>query len=295
LLLLAETKQGLGRNDLSLAVMFLVLLGAALHATWNVIIKAGSDKQLDTMLVICGGAILAALALPFIPLPERASWPYLGASVAIHFFYFTLVALAYRTGDLSYAYPIMRGTAPLLTAVVASVTVRESLSLGAWLGMGLISAGIFTLTGDSWRSGRFPLASTVFALLNAVVITAYTLVDGIGIRASGHAASYILWLFFLIPLPLLTLILLTRAEAFGVQFRLRWKAGFLGGVCTAASYGLALWAMTVAPIALVAGLRETSVIFGTVFACLFLSERFGLMRYVAALLVTAGGVAIKVF
>jgi drug/metabolite transporter (DMT)-like permease len=280
---------------LSLTVMFLVLLGAALHASWNVIIKAGSDKQLDTMLVICGGAILAAFALPFIPLPERASWPYLGASAVIHFFYFTLVALAYRTGDLSYAYPIMRGTAPLLTAVVASVTVREPLSLGAWLGIGLISAGIFTLTGDSWRSGRFPLASTVCALLNAVVITAYTLVDGVGIRASGHAASYILWLFFLIPLPLLAWILLTRAEAFRAQFRLRWKAGFLGGVCTAASYGFALWAMTVAPIALVAGLRETSVIFGTVLACLFLNERFGPMRYAAAVLVTAGGIAIKVF
>src|SRR4030067_635319 len=111
--------------------MLLVLLGAALHATWNVIIKAGSDKQLDTMLVICGGAILAGFALPFLPLPEKASWPYLGAS---------------------------------------------------------------------WRSGRFPLHSTVSGLLNAVVIMAYTLVDGLGIRASGNASSYILWLFFLIPL-----------------------------------------------------------------------------------------------
>jgi drug/metabolite transporter (DMT)-like permease len=124
---------------------------------------------------------------------------------------------------------------------------------------------------------------------------AYTLVDGVGIRISGNAYSYILWLFFLIPLPLLSLILLTRPKALGVQFRLRWKAGFLGGICTAASYGLALWAMTVAPIALVAGLRETSVIFGTVFACLLLKERFGVVRYVAAALVTMGGVAIKVF
>jgi len=280
---------------LSLAVMFLVLLGAALHATWNVIIKAGSDKQLDTMLVICGGAILAAFALPFIPLPERASWPYLGASVVIHFFYFILVALAYRTGDLSYAYPIMRGSAPPLTALVAAVTVREPLSFGAWLGIALISVGILALTGDSWRSGRFPFASTVFGLLNAVVIMAYTIVDGIGIRASGDAPSYILWLFFLIPLPLLLLTLLTRPKAFIVQLRLRWKAGFLGGICTAGSYGLALWAMTVAPIALVAGLRETSVIFGTVFACLFLKERFGVARFAAAILVTAGAVAIKVF
>ncbi len=275
--------------------MFLVLLAAALHAAWNVIIKAGSDKQLDMMLVICGGAILAAFALPFISLPARASWPYIGASVAIHFFYFILVALAYRTGDLSYAYPIMRGSAPLLTAVVASATVREPLSFGAWLGIALISAGILALTGDSWRSGRFPIASTVFGLLNAVVIMAYTVVDGLGIRASGNAASYILWLFFLIPLPLLSLTLLTRPQAFRAQFRLRWKAGFVGGLCTAASYGLALWAMTVAPIAIVAGLRETSVIFGTIFACLFLKEQFGPVRYAAAVLVTLGGVAIKAF
>jgi drug/metabolite transporter (DMT)-like permease len=280
---------------LSLGVMFLVLLGAALHATWNVIIKAGSDKQLDTVLVICGGAIIAAFALPFIPLPEKASWPYLGASVAIHFFYFILLALAYRTGDLSYAYPIMRGSAPPLTAIAASMTVREPLSFGACLGIALISGGILALTGDSWRSGRFPLASTVFGLLNAVVIMAYTLVDGLGIRASGNAPSYILWLFFLIPLPLLSLTLLTRPQDFKAQFRLRWKASFLGGICTAASYGLALWAMTVAPIALVAGLRETSVIFGTVFACLFLKERFGLLRYAAAVLVTTGGIAIKAF
>jgi drug/metabolite transporter (DMT)-like permease len=283
------------RKNLSLPVMFLVLLGAALHATWNIIIKAGSDKQLDTMLVICGGAVIAAFALPFIPLPEKASWPYLGASVAIHFFYFTLVALAYRTGDLSYAYPIMRGSAPLLTGFVAAVTVREPMLFGAWLGIGLISAGILALTADSWRSGQFPFASTVFGLLNAIVIMAYTLVDGIGVRLSGNASSYILWLFFLIPLPLLLFTLLTRPRAFMAQFHLRWKVGFLGGLCTAASYGLALWAMTVAPIALVAGLRETSVIFGTVFAALFLKERFGVARYVAAGLVTLGGIAIKVF
>jgi len=275
--------------------MFLVLFGAALHATWNVIIKAGSDKQLDTLLVICGAAIIAPLALPFVPTPAKASWPYLGASVGIHFAYFILIALAYRTGDLSYAYPIMRGSAPLLTAVVAAVTVREPLSIGAWVGIGLISAGIFTLTGDSWRSGRFPFASTVFGLLNAVVIMTYTIVDGLGIRLSGNAFSYILWLFLLIPIPLLLLTLLTRPKEFRAQIRLRWKAGFFGGMCTAASYGLALWAMTIAPIALVAGLRETSVIFGTVFAGLFLKERFGFLRYVAAGLVTMGGIAIKVF
>jgi drug/metabolite transporter (DMT)-like permease len=275
--------------------MFLVLLGAALHATWNVIIKAGSDKQLDTLLVICGSAILAPLAMPFIPPPAEASWPFLGASVAIHFVYFRLVALAYQTGDLSYAYPIMRGSAPPMTAFVVAVTVREPLSFGAWVGIGLISAGILALAADSWHSDRFPFASTVSGLLNAVVIAGYTIVDGIGVRLSGNAPSYILWLFFLIPLPLLSLTLLTRPRAFRAQLRFHWKAGFFGGICTAASYGLALWAMTLAPIALVAGLRETSVIFGTIFACLFLKERFSVARYVAAGLVTVGAIVIKLF
>ncbi len=275
--------------------MFLVLFGAALHATWNAIIKAGSDTLLDTILVTCGAASIAALALPFAPLPEKASWPYLAASVAIHFAYFTLVALAYRTGELSYAYPIMRGSAPPLTAVVAAVIVREPMSLGAWLGIALISAGILTLTGDSWRSGRLHFATCGFGLLNAIVIVAYTLVDGIGVRLSGNAWSYILWLFVLIPFPLLGLILLTRPRAFVTQLHTRWKPGFLGGVCTTSSYGLALWAMTLAPIALVAALRETSVIFATVFASLFLKERFGLVRYLAAGAVVAGAVAIKLF
>lgn len=275
--------------------MFLVLLGAALHATWNVIIKAGSDKLLDTILVTCGAASVAALALPFVSFPTKASWPYLAASVAIHFAYFSLVALTYRTGELSYAYPIMRGSAPPLTAIVAAVTVREPLSLGAWLGIALISAGILTLTGDSWRSGRFQFATAAFGLLNAVVIVAYTLVDGIGVRVSGNAWSYILWLFVSIPFPLLALVLFTRPRAFVRQLRTRWKPAFLGGVCTTASYGLALWAMTVAPIALIAALRETSVIFGTVFASLVLKERFGLVRYLAAGAVTLGAVAIKLF
>jgi len=275
--------------------MFLVLLGAALHATWNVIIKAGSDKLLDTILVTCGAAAIAVLALPFVPLPEKASWPYLGTSMVIHFAYFTLVALTYRTGELSYAYPIMRGSAPPLTAVVAAVTVREPLSFGAWLGIALISAGILALTGDSWRSGRLPFATTAFGLLNAVVIVGYTLVDGIGVRLSGNASSYIVWLFVLIPLPLLCRMLLTRPRAFVTQCRMRWQAGFFGGMCTTASYGLALWAMTVAPIALVAALRETSVIFATVFASLFLKERFGVVRYLAAGAVTLGAMAIKLF
>ena len=215
--------------------------------------------------------------------------------MAIHFGYFNLLVLTYQTGELSYAYPIMRGSAPPLTAIVAAVTVGEPLSVGAWVGIGLISAGILALTGDTWRSGRSPLGPATFGLMNAVVIVAYTIVDGIGVRLSGNAWSYVLWLFVLIPCPLLASVLFRRPLALVSQLRTRWRPGLLGGACSTVSYGVALWAMTVAPIALIAALRETSVIFGTVFASLFLKERFGMVRFLAASAVTLGAVAIKVW
>jgi drug/metabolite transporter (DMT)-like permease len=274
--------------------MLVVLLAAALHASWNAIIKAGSEKFADTGLVTIGAAVITTLALPWIAPPAASSWPYLAASVLIHFAYFSCVALAYRSGDLSYAYPIMRGAAPLLTALVASVVIREPLTWGGWIGVLLLSSGILTLTGESWQSGRFGSATTAFGLLNAVVISIYTLVDGIGIRLAGRAESYVVWLFFLNAFPFLVLSLIRQRQLFTAQIKTRWRIGLVGGLCTFGSYGLVLWAMAHVPIALVAALRETSVIFGTVIAAVFLREQFGPTRYVAAGLVAAGAVVMKV-
>lgn len=273
--------------------MLVVLFAAVLHASWNAIIKAGSDKFADTVLVTIGAAIIPGFLLPLIPLPATSSWPYLAASVVIHFGYFSLVALAYRAGDLSYAYPIMRGLAPMLTALGAGFMVDEPLSLGGKIGILLLCSGILTLTSDSWWSGKVGFAPTAIGLTNAVVISMYTLVDGIGLRLAGKPESYICWLFFLTPLPFLVLSLLRQPQFFTAQLKSRWSAGLLGGLCTFTSYGLALYAMAHIPIALVAALRETSVIFGTIIAAVFLRERFGPIRYVAAGLVTAGAVAMK--
>ena len=162
------------------------------------------------------------------------------------------------------------------------------------MGILLLSSGILILTGDSWRSGQFGLAPTAFGLMNAVVITIYTLVDGIGIRLAAKAESYVAWLFFLNAFPFLALSFFRQRQTFAVQIQTHWTKGLVGGFCTFSSYGLALWAMTHVPIALVAALRETSVIFGTIIAAVFLRERFGPSRYVAAALVTAGAVAMKV-
>jgi drug/metabolite transporter (DMT)-like permease len=217
------------------------------------------------------------------------------ASVVIHFGYFSLVALAYRAGDLSYAYPIMRGVAPMLTAVAAAFLINEPLTTGGKIGIVLLCLGILTLTSESWWSKKSGFEPTAIALTNAVVISIYTIVDGIGLRLAGDPVSYICWLLFLQPVLLLPYSFITQRESFIARLKTRWRACFLGGVCTCASYGLALYAMAFIPIALVAALRETSVIFGTIIAAIFLRERFGPIRYVAAGLVTAGAVAMKAF
>ncbi|MGH7769406.1 MAG: DMT family transporter, partial [Candidatus Binatia bacterium] len=247
----------------------------------------------DTLLVLIVAGIFPTFLLPVLPLPAAASWPYLIASVIIHFFYFSLVALAYRAGDLSYAYPIMRGVAPMLTALMASTFIGEPLTPGGKLGVALLCLGILTLTSESWWARKVGFKPTLIALTNAVVISMYTVIDGIGLRLAGDPVSYICWLFFLQPVPFIPLLLTTQRKRFAAQLQSRWRISLLGGLCTCTSYGLAMYAMAYIPIALVAALRETSVIFGAIIAALFLHERFGPVRYVAAGLVTAGAVAMK--
>jgi drug/metabolite transporter (DMT)-like permease len=279
---------------MSLGLILLVLFAAALHAAWNAIVKSSPDKSSDVVLVAASAALIAGVTLPFIAIPAAASWPYLAASVAIHLLYFSLVGLAYRHGELSYVYPLMRGSAPLITACAASLVVGEALKPGGYLGVCLLSAGILVLAADGLRHGKAHLGTTCFGLANAVVVALYTVVDGLGVRLAGNALSYAQWLFFLNAFPLLILGLVAGRESLVAAVRTRWKTGLLGGLCTIGSYGLVLWAMTRAPLALVAALRETAVIFGTVFAAAFLREKFGVARYLAATLVTAGAIAMKV-
>ena len=270
--------------------MTAVLFAALLHASWNAIVKSGSDKFLETALLACGAALISAATLAFVPLPAPESWPYLVASAIIHLAYFALVAAAYRTGDMSYVYPIMRGSAPLLTALIAGFFVAEQLSTGGWGGILLISAGILLLAVNQWRRDHFQPYQTLFALGNAVVICIYTLVDGIGTRLSGNAFSYVGWMLALNGVMLATFVFARHGEAMKRYARARWHYGIGGGLFTWASYAIALWAMTRAPVALVAALRETSVIFGTVLAAVVLKEKFSNVRYAAALLVCAGAV-----
>jgi drug/metabolite transporter (DMT)-like permease len=273
--------------------MLVVLLGALLHASWNTVVKSGRDVFLDTVLIAAGGAVAAAAALPLLPLPLVASWPFAAVSAAIHVAYFALVAAAYRAGDMSFAYPLMRGTAPLLVALASGPLLGEAVGAVAWAGMLLISGGILGLTLVYRRPGRPILAPTGFALVNAVVIATYTFVDGVGARLSGHAMAYTAWMLLFTALPLLAWSLRRRPATFVDYLRARWRLGLFGGACSFASYALALWAMTRAPIAPVAALRETSILFGMALAALVLKERFGVVRALAAATIAAGVMTLR--
>jgi drug/metabolite transporter (DMT)-like permease len=275
--------------------MLAVLLGAALHASWNALVKSGSDPFLDTVSITsCITAVMAFLLL-FLPLPQPGSWRFLAASVLIHVAYYGFLVLAYRWGDLSLVYPIMRGTAPAFTALLAAVLLGEQLPWGGWTGVFLVSGGVLLLTAEPAHSRGVRLAPVVFALLNAAVIVGYTLVDGLGARLSGNAFSYTGWMLLLTGVLVFAASLAFRGRRVTDHVLAHWKKGVLGGGCTFASYSLALWAMTKVPIAPVAALRETSIIFSALLAAFVLKERLTLLRCVSIAVVTAGAIVLKVF
>ncbi|MFJ6328476.1 MULTISPECIES: EamA family transporter [unclassified Rhizobium] len=276
---------------MSLDVIALVLFGALLHATWNAIIKAGTDKSLDAALVSAGGAVAALPLLPFLPLPASSAWPFIAASAILQFAYFQLVAAAYRAGDIGLVYPLMRGVAPLIIVSTSSFILKETLSGGALIGTMTICAGILTLAFEARKGGR---RAILLALSNAVVIATYTYVDGIGARISGNSISYTLWMSLLPPVLLFAWAVSQRgANAVAAHIRYNWWRGLVGGGGSIASYGIALWAMTKAPVAMVAALRETSILFALVISVLFLKERSSIWRYIAGAIIAAGVLVLR--
>jgi drug/metabolite transporter (DMT)-like permease len=268
-----------------------VLLGAALHATWNAVIKGGADKLLSTVLVAAASGLAALAALPFLPLPARAAWPFIAASAAVQVLYFALVAGAYRATDMAHAYPLMRGLAPALVAAFGLAFLGERLTPAAWAGIALISSGVFGMA-LAW-AGRGSRKGTALAILNAAVIAGYTLIDGAGVRRSGAPVAYAMWLFLLNALPLVLWALLARRRALLAAARRDWRLGLVGGLGNLGSYGLALWAMTQAPVAMVAALRETSILFGMAIAGLVLHEKIGPIRLACAALIVAGAASLR--
>lgn len=279
--------------ELTLGVTLAVLGAGLLHAGWNALLKSapGGDPLLDTATVVAGSGAWALVAIPVVGVPDSASWMFMLMSVVIHWAYYITLAHAYRTGDLSFAYPLMRGTAPLIATLLSIVILREWPTPQVALGIVLICAGIVGIA----FVGRnpHPRAAVLFALANAAIIAFYTLVDGAGARAAGRPASYAVWLTFLEALPFICWIRWQRGRHAIAYIARSWRRGLLGGAASLGAYAIVLWAMTRAPIAAVAALRETSVLFAALIGAVWLKEGFGWPRLAGAASVVAGVAALK--
>jgi drug/metabolite transporter (DMT)-like permease len=280
---------------MDLFVFIAVLTAAACHAGWNALLKLKLDPALSTSLVAVASGIVAVPFAIVAGLPDAAAWPYVVASVIIHIGYYLALAEAYRHGDLGHVYPIARGSAPLVTAVIATTFLGEALGLLAWGGVIVLTGGILLLAlRGGRRTRRLDVRSVGFALLTAATITGYTLVDGLGARAAGSAAAYSAWLFLGSGVVMTVYGFWRVGPSLGRHLAAHWAVALGGATLSTASYAIAIWAMTVAPIALVAALRETSVLFATLLSTLLLREPWLIARIAATLMVLAGALLLRV-
>jgi drug/metabolite transporter (DMT)-like permease len=266
-----------------------VLFAAACHAGWNAAIKQGLEPLAASVLISVGAALVALLLLPFVGLPAPAAWPWVTASVTIHLFYFGALIESYRAGDMGQVYPVGRGSAPLLTASGSLLLLGEGIGPLAWAGIMLLAGGVVLMSLRGGRDlGRRDRRAIGFALFTAVTICAYSLVDGIGARRAGNPHAYSVTLFIGIA-PVMLAYALARDGVLAIPKTCReWVTGLGGGALQLGSYGIAIWAMTVAPIAIVAALRETSVLFGALVAVVLLGEPLRAVRVAAACAIMTG-------
>lgn len=263
----------------------LALSSALIHASWNAALKGGQDRITDSFLVAVGGLFTGAALIAWLGPPPREAWPYLALSVSIHLAYWFTLFKGYDSGDLSHVYTLSRGTAPLLVAIGAAFAAGETPPPLKALGIALVSVGVIFVGA----SPQAPMRATLWALAIGVCISGYSLVDALGARAAGDAIQYLGWTTGLMSVPMIGFAIWRRGPR-----RLRsdaaiapWR-GISIGVISFAGYGLVLWAQTMAPIAQVTALRETSVVFGALIAFAFLRERLGLRRWAGAAVVALG-------
>jgi drug/metabolite transporter (DMT)-like permease len=280
-------------SGLTFGITLAVLAAGFLHAGWNALLKSapGGDALLDTAAVAAGSAVCGLAVIPLVALPDPAAWKFAAASALVHFAYYATLAQAYRAGDLSFAYPLMRGTAPLLVTLLGIVFLREWPSPQIAIGVVLICLGIVSVAFA--RRARHGAPATAWALANAAIIAAYTLIDGAGARASGNPLAYVAWLSFLEGLLFLGWVVARRGRPAIAYLARGWRRGLAAGAASMAAYGIVLWAMTRAPVAAVAALRETSVLFAALIGALWLREGFGLRRLAGAASIVLGIAALK--
>ena len=271
---------------MSLGIVLIILFAAFLHALWNAIVKGAGDRTIVLGLVAVGHVLPGIALVALSPAPSSAAIPYIVASTVIHWGYYALLSIAYRTGDLSIVYPIARGLAPILIAFGALIWVGEDLPLVVWLGIVAVSLGILLLARGVFTSNT-SRTGLVAAVGVAVVIASYSIVDGVGVRLSGSPLGYIGWLF-VCEIFVVAFVFSNRWNRFQDMSTRAIAIGLFGGIVSGAAYGLVLYAKTQAPLGIVSALRETSVIFAALIGVFWFAEGPRRDRIFAALIVGAG-------
>ena len=269
-----------------MSVLPLLLLSAFLHASWNALTKRSTDPLLAIWLVTLSCGLVASVAIPFVSFPMQAAWPYLGASVVLHLTYQLFLAYAYSKGDLSQVYPIARGIAPCIVAVMAALYAGEPLTPVRVLGIGLATLSLASLAlGPGFRAGIEAIGS---AVITGLLIGSYTYIDAQGVRHSSEPFDFIAWSLFLDAVPMTIAAVMLRAPRIPGYLRTEMRYGVGGGVMACFGYSIVLWSMSQASMATVAAVRETSVIFAALIGTRLLGEPFGTRRTLASVGVAAG-------
>jgi len=278
---------------MSSEIAVLVLLAAAFHAGWNALIKIQGDRLVVMAMVTLAGSVVSLFVLPFVDAPSPASWPFLAVTILLHTSYHFFLPLAYDHGDLGQVYPIARGSAPLLVAIGAFTVAGETLTPIALLGILCLASGVMALTFEKGRGIRNNPKAIFYALLTGAFIASYTVVDGIGARQAGSVLGFAVWLTIGDGLLTFLLVLLWRGAETLLVTRNHLGTGLLGGAMQVGAYWIIIWALALAPMAMVSALRETSVLMAAILSTFVLKEGFGVWRFISASLVTLGFTATR--
>jgi drug/metabolite transporter (DMT)-like permease len=270
-------------------VTAIVLVAGLAHATWNAMAKSFSDQWVSFTLINLGVAVPCVVSIFFVGAPRVAAWGYLGAAVVLHIAYQLFLMSAYRHGSLSRSYPIARGVAPLLTTLGGLLFAHEHVGALALAGVALVVLGISSLAlSDRGATSRVAVA---WALATGVAIATYTVVDGLGVRASHSPLRYTVTLFAIQGTLFVVAAVVRSPQPMGLPAR-QITVGLSAGVISLAGYGAVLWAQARAPLGVVSALRETGVLWATIFGVIFFSERGGWRVVVAGAVVLGGVIAI---
>ncbi len=274
-------------------VLLIVLLAAALHATWNALVKGAADKLVSMTAVVLGHVPFALLALPFVPLPDAASWPYILGGAALHVGYQLFLFWAYRQGDLTQVYPIARGTAPLIVAACSVLIFRETLTTLQLVAITTIGCGIMSLVLVRGSQGLHNPHGAMLALITGCFVAGYSMVDGYGARAAGTPVGFYAWETILNAVVFSCIVAIASPGTLRKTLRNHKKIMMIGGGASFVAYALVVWAFTQAPIAVVTALRETSIVFALLIGVFFLKERLNLVKLVSAMLTMLGALMLR--